>query len=72
MNLSYGSLMGSLLVSGVGFVLFKYGRKRSRSLFVIFGILMMIYPYFISDFFWMVGIAALMGAILYGLEKNGH
>ncbi len=57
--------MGSLLVSGVGFVFFKYGRKKSRSLFVIFGVLMMVYPYFVQDFWWMTGIAAALCAILY-------
>lgn len=72
MNLSFGSLMGSMLVSGVGFALFKYGRKRSRSMAVIFGVIMMIYPYFISDFYWMVGIAAGMCAILYWLIQSGY
>lgn len=72
MNLSFGSLMGSLLVSGVGYALFQYGRKRSRSMAVIFGIIMMIYPYFIPDFYWMVGIAAGMCAILYWLIQSGY
>ncbi len=65
MNFSFGSLVGSMLVSGVGIVFFKYGRKRSDSVFVIVGVVMMIYPYFVSDFWWMLGIAAAMSAFLY-------
>ena len=72
MNFSFGSLVGSMFVSGLGFAFFQYGRKRSRSMFIIFGIIMMIYPYFISDFGWMIGIAALMCAALYWLGKNGY
>ena len=67
MNLSFGSLMGSLLVSGVGLVFFNYGRKKARPLFLVFGILMMIYPYFITDFLPMIAIAAILSALLYWL-----
>ncbi len=72
MNFSFGGFVGSMLVSGVGFVLFNYGRKRSRPMHLIFGILMMVYPFFIDDFFWMVGIAVALCGILYWLGKNGY
>jgi len=72
MDMSFGSLAGSLFVSGVGFVFFNYGRKKTRPMFLIFGIIMMIYPYFVSGFFLMIGIAALMCAILYWLSKSGY
>lgn len=72
MSFSFGSLAASLFVSGLGFAFFRYGRKRSRAVFVLFGILMMVYPYFIPDAGWMVGIAVLMCAILYWLGKSGY
>ncbi len=72
MNLSFGNIMGSMLVSGVGFVFFQYGRKRSRNLFLIFGIIMMIYPYFIEEWTWMLGIFAGMCALLYWLGRQGY
>lgn len=70
MNLSFGALTGSLLVSGVGFVYFNYGRKKSRPLYLGSGILMMVYPYFITDFFVMVGIAAVISAFLYWSSRR--
>lgn len=36
----------SLIPSGVGFVLFVYGKKQQRWLYVIAGIVFMVYPYF--------------------------
>lgn len=72
MNFSFSSLVGSLIVSGVGFVFFKYGRKKMNPIFLIFGIIMMIYPYFITDFLWMVGIAIGLSSILYWLRKRGY
>ncbi len=72
MNFSFAGLMGSLLVSGVGFVFFTYGRKKSRFWFLIIGIIMMIYPYFITDFLPMVGLAVLMCSLLYWLNKQGY
>jgi hypothetical protein len=39
-------LMLSLIPSGVGFVLFVYGKKLARLPQLIAGLLLMIYPYF--------------------------
>jgi hypothetical protein len=60
-----------MFVSGIGFVFFNYGRKKTRPLFLIFGAAMMIYPYFITDFLWMTGIAVFLTAVLYWLKKRG-
>ncbi len=72
MNFSFGGLVGSMMVSGAGFVFFRYGRKRSRPIFLIFGIIMMVYPYFIDDWAWMLGIFAGMCALLYWLKQKGY
>lgn len=70
MNLSFGNIVGSMMVSGVGWVFFRHGRKRSRAAFTLFGAAMMVYPYFIADWRWMVGIFAGMCAALYWLNRN--
>lgn len=72
MNFSFGSLFASLFVSGAGYVFYKFGRKKTRPVFVIFGICMMIYPYFVSDFFYMVGIAIGLSALLFWLKQRGY
>jgi hypothetical protein len=49
MSLDPASLITSLVVSSVGWVLFSYGRKQQRFPHVVTGILMMVYPYFMSS-----------------------
>ena len=39
-NFSFGSFVASMVASGIGFVFWKYGRKQSRSPFVIIGALL--------------------------------
>lgn len=48
MSLDPGLLFFSLITSGVGFVLFIYGKKQERTPQLIAGLVMMIYPYFVS------------------------
>ena len=38
----------SMIPSGVGFVLFMYGKKQERLPQLVVGLLMMVYPYFVS------------------------
>lgn len=58
------SLVLSLLVSGVGFVLFSYGRKMQRFPQLVAGLSLMIFPYFVSSWIGIVGVTL---AILLGL-----
>lgn len=41
------SMFVTFIVSGIGFILFSYGRKMSRPPHVIGGLVMMVFPYFI-------------------------
>ena len=43
------SLLLSLLFSSVGFVLFAYGKKQARVPHMTAGVLLMVYPYFVSN-----------------------
>ena len=70
-DFSFGGLMASMVVSGIGFVFFKYGRKRGRSPYVTIGLILLIFPYFVYDLNWLIGIAAGLCAVLFFLVKQG-
>jgi len=56
MDLSAGNLFLNLLVSAVGAGFFIYGKKQGRMPQMIGGILLSVYPYFISNLWVMAGI----------------
>lgn len=64
MNLDGSSLIASLIIGSVGFVAFAYGKKQSRLPQMLVGLVLMVFPYFVTSVPWMVGIAA---ALLGGL-----
>ena len=41
-------LLLSLVPSGIGFVLFTYGRKQERAPQIVAGLLLLVYPYFVQ------------------------
>jgi hypothetical protein len=51
------NMLASLAVSCVGFVLFSYGKRMRRAPFYITGIVMLVYPFFVSSPGWILGIA---------------
>ena len=52
----------SLVPSGLGFVLFRYGKKQDRWPQLVAGLALMVYPYFATSLLTLVGIGALSGA----------
>ena len=48
MSLDPTLLFLSLITSGIGFVLFVYGKKQERWPQLVAGLALMIYPYFVS------------------------
>jgi hypothetical protein len=48
-HFSGNELLASLLVSSIGFVLFVYGRKLARAPQLIAGVVLMVFPYFVSS-----------------------
>lgn len=72
MELDGNSIIASIVVSGVGFVLFSYGRKMSRVPHVVTGIVLMVFPYFVSNVLLMFGIGALLCALLYVVVRAGY
>jgi hypothetical protein len=71
-DLSASYLIANFAVSGVGFVLFSYGRKMSRAPQVLIGLLLMVFPYFVPSVLAMLGIAALLCGLLYMAVRNGY
>ncbi len=71
MNLDGNSILASLLIGSVGFVAFAYGKKMSRLPQMLAGILLMGFPYFVSNVPWMFGIAAGLLAAMALMIKLG-
>ena len=63
--------MLSLIPSGVGFVLFVYGKKQVRMPQLVVGLLMMVYPYFTTTVPWLLGVGTLLVAGLWYAIKLG-
>ena len=58
-------LILSMIPSGIGFVLFVYGKKQQRWPQLVGGIAMMVYPYFTPTITSMLIIGMLIGAAVY-------
>ena len=71
MELSAGSLIAMLFVSTIGFSFFLYGKKQARIPQFVAGLLMMVYPYFITDPLWMTTVAAAMLGGLWAAVRAG-
>lgn len=71
MDFDTGSLIASFCVSGVGFVFFSYGKKMKKAPQILLGLVLMVYPYFITSTWIMLSIAAvLIGAFWYGWKQQ--
>ena len=64
-------LMVSLLPSGIGFVLFIYGKKAQRWPHLLCGLLLMVYPYFTTTLTMLLGVGLLLGGALYLMLAAG-
>ena len=71
MNLDATWLILSLIPSGVGFVLFVYGRKQQRIPQLVAGLALMIYPYFTPTATSMLVTGAAIGGALYWALRYG-
>ena len=61
----------SLIPSGIGFVLFVYGKKQERWPHMLAGILFSIYPYFTPSILSMTLIGVALGAGLWLAVRGG-
>ncbi|MFO0571821.1 MAG: hypothetical protein U0263_39725 [Polyangiaceae bacterium] len=72
MSFDANSLLVSLLVGSVGFVLLVYGKKMSRIPHMAVGILMLVYPYFIPSALISFLIFVVLSGLLIAAVKLGH
>jgi hypothetical protein len=49
LNLNPWYLVLSLVFSTIGFGYFRYGKRQGESLLLIVGVMLMVYPYFITS-----------------------
>ena len=71
MNLDPTYLLASMAVSGVGFVLFRFGRSQQRLSFAVTGLVMLVYPYFITSVAWMLAIVPVLVLLLWLATRMG-
>ena len=71
MSLDPTWLFLSLIVGGVGLVLFVYGKKQHRWPHVAAGLLFMVYPYFATTVASMLAVGALIGFGLWYAVRLG-
>jgi hypothetical protein len=61
----------SLIPSGIGFVLFIYGKKQDRWPLLVGGLILMVYPYFATSVASLVSVGALIGGGLWYAVRAG-
>ncbi len=64
-------MFASLVIGSVGFGLFLYGKKELRYPQLFTGLALMIYPMFVPEPLWMIGIAAALLGGMWALLAAG-
>ena len=72
MTFDGNSLIAGFAVSTVGFGFFMYGKKQARAPHIIFGLICMVYPYVIGSPLLMLGMFALLSALLFLALRLGY
>ena len=62
-DFSMGNIFSSLIIGGIGFVCFRYGKGTGKMVPLLGGIVMFVYPYFITDLLlmWLIEAGLLAG-----------
>jgi hypothetical protein len=71
MNLDPTWIFLSLIPSGIGFVLFMYGKKQERWPHLVAGLILMVYPYFATGVVSLVSVGVLIGGGLWYAVRAG-
>lgn len=69
MDFSGGGIITALFVGTIGLAVFVYGKKQSLILHMAAGTILMIFPYFVSNAWATIGIAAAILAGLFVLSR---
>jgi hypothetical protein len=65
------TLLLSFVIGSIGLVAFIYGKRQSRFPQMIVGLVLMVYPYFVSNLFLQAGIAIVLLAGLWLAVRLG-
>ena len=71
MNFDPNTLILSLVPSGIGFVLFVYGKKQQRWPHMVAGALLSVYPYFAETALQMLIGGGVIGAAFWWMLREG-
>lgn len=71
MDLDPAWLFSSFMISLIGLGLFMYGKKQSRIPQMTVGVVLMGFPYFVSSLAVLLGVAAVLGGLLYLAVRSG-
>jgi len=71
MAVDLGPLFAGFLVSSIGFVLFMYGKKMKRAPQMAVGVVLLVYPYFVTGVLLMLGIAVVLLFLLWLAIQRG-
>jgi hypothetical protein len=71
LNFDPAYLAAAFFVSGIGFVLFRYGRKQHRAPHAVIGLVMLIYPYAVSDVAIMLALVPVLCGLLWLAVRLG-
>ena len=71
MDIDAAALVASLVVSAVGFVLFRFGRSQGRFPHTVTGVTLMLFPYAVSGALWIYLIGAGLAALLWIATRAG-
>lgn len=61
----------SLIPGGIGFVMFVYGKKQQRWIYVVAGLIFMVYPYFTTTTTSMTTVGIALGAAVWFAARAG-
>jgi hypothetical protein len=70
-GLDANSILLSLFLGLVGFAVLVYGKRQSRVPHMTAGLVLMVYPYFVTNLYLMGGIAVAIVAALWGAVRFG-
>ena len=59
-QMTWANIFGSFLFGTIGFSVFLYGKKQAEAKPLIVGILLMAFPYFITNTVWIYAVGSLL------------
>ncbi len=70
-DIDAGELLASFLVCSIGLVAFIYGKRQGRIPPMLAGLVLLVFPYFVSNLWLMFGIASAVLGALWGAVRLG-